>query len=89
LEVLKIYQNYIDTASIDELKKLFSVKDEKQINRLRVNIFKEKTLKAVERYNGVAYQYLNYSDLSQKQKEFIDQNLIIFSNLFGAIIFKK
>ncbi len=86
LEVLKIYQNFIDTASTDELKKLFGVKDEKQINKFKVNIFKEKTLKAVERYNGVAYQYLNYPDLSQKQKEFIDQNLIIFSNLFGAIL---
>jgi hypothetical protein len=86
LEVLKIYQDFIDNASADELKKIFGIKDEKHINKFKINIFKEKTLKAVERYNGVAYQYLNYQDLSEEQQRFIDENLIIFSNLFGAIL---
>ncbi len=85
-EVVEIYQNFIDNASIEDLKKLFGVKDERQINKFKVNIFKEKTLKAVERYNGVAYQYLDYPSLTKKQQEFIDKNLIIFSNLFGAIL---
>ncbi len=86
LEVLKIYQDFIDNAPVEKLKKLFGIKDEKQIQKFKVNIFKEKTLKAIERYNGVAYQYLNYQDLTEKQKRFIDENLIIFSNLFGAIL---
>ena len=88
LEVLKKYQDFIDNAPVEQLKKLFGVKDEKQINRFKVNIFKEKTLKAVERYNGVAYQYMDYSRLPEKQKEFIENNLIIFSNLFGAVLGK-
>ncbi len=86
LEVLNKYQEFINNGTEEQLSKLFGVKDKKQIEKLKVNIFKEKTLKAIERYNGVAYQYLNYPDLNDKSKQYIDKNLIIFSNLFGPIL---
>ena len=85
LEVLNLYQNFINTATKDQLKKLFGVK-EKDIDKYKIDIFKEKTLKAVERYDGVAYKYLDYKTLEDNEKDYIDKNLIIFSNLFGPIL---
>ena len=43
-------------------------------------------MKAIERYDGVAYDYLKYSDLNNDEKDYIDFNVIIFSNLYGPIL---
>jgi cytoplasmic iron level regulating protein YaaA (DUF328/UPF0246 family) len=43
------------------------------------------TIEAIKRYNGVAFEALNYFTLSAKEKEYVNQNTIIFSNLFGPI----
>ncbi len=40
---------------------------------------------AILRYTGVAFEYLDYPSLSDKAKEYLNENLIIFSNLFGII----
>jgi cytoplasmic iron level regulating protein YaaA (DUF328/UPF0246 family) len=41
---------------------------------------------AIERYQGVAYDHLAFSELSDEQKEYLKQNTIIFSNLYGPIL---
>ena len=51
----------------------------------RSDIFTRKTQKAVLRYNGVAFKHLDYDSLDEDSQKYIDENLIIFSNLFGAI----
>jgi cytoplasmic iron level regulating protein YaaA (DUF328/UPF0246 family) len=43
-------------------------------------------MKTVERYDGVAYDYLAYGTLNDTQKSYIDNNVIIFSNLFGPLL---
>ena len=40
---------------------------------------------AILRYTGVAYDYLDYPTLNDKEQNFIDNSLIIFSNILGAI----
>ena len=40
---------------------------------------------AIERYVGVAFDYLSYTSLAEKEKLFARENTLIFSNLFGAI----
>lgn len=40
---------------------------------------------ALKRYNGVAYEYLDISSLDKKALGFLDDNLLIFSNLFGVL----
>lgn len=42
--------------------------------------------KAIERYIGVAFDYLDYSSLNDEQQKYIDENVMIFSNLFGPIM---
>ncbi len=85
LEAAKIYNDFIKEASATQLKKLAGIKDEDSLNRYRRDIFKEPTMKAVERYTGVAYEYLGYPSLPKNAQEYIDERLIIFSNLFGPV----
>jgi len=85
-EVLSLYQSFINSASDEKLSKLFGLKKEKDINLFKlVNVFNDPTLKAIERYTGVAYDYLLYHDMNAQEQKFIDENMIIFSNLFGPI----
>ncbi len=86
LEILKLYQEYIDHSSHKELIKLFGTKKENIIEYYSSDIFSRETKKAIERYDGVAYDYLDYSSLDKRQKLYIDDRLLIFSNLFGAIL---
>lgn len=43
------------------------------------------SLEAILRYSGVAYDYLDYTSLYKKAQDFLEQNLLIFSNLFGVV----
>jgi len=83
------YQNFIDNATTDELKKIYGIKNEKLLDTLsNINILQNDTQKAILRYNGVGYEYLAYHTLDKKAQKFLDNNMIIFSNLFGAILAK-
>jgi cytoplasmic iron level regulating protein YaaA (DUF328/UPF0246 family) len=84
-EVLDRYNEYVLRSSEQELMKLFGTKKKDMIDHYKKDIYTLPTLKAVERYSGVAYEYLKYKSLNQKAREYIDKNCIIFSNLFGPI----
>jgi cytoplasmic iron level regulating protein YaaA (DUF328/UPF0246 family) len=51
----------------------------------RSDIFGRETNKAILRYNGVAFEYLDYNSLDENSQNYIDENLILFSNVFGPI----
>ncbi len=88
-QVLNLYQNYLNNSTLTELSKLFGLKKELEIlENQKIDIFKERTLKAIQKYDGVAYEYLSYKTLSKDAQNFIDNNLIIFSNLFGPLLAK-
>jgi cytoplasmic iron level regulating protein YaaA (DUF328/UPF0246 family) len=88
-QLLQRYQNFLNNASFEELSKLFGLKKESDIlENKKIDIFKEPTLKAIAKYDGVAYDYLTYTKLSKMQQDFIDENVIIFSNLFGFLLAK-
>ncbi|NPA55222.1 MAG: YaaA family protein [Epsilonproteobacteria bacterium] len=80
--ILDKYNKYIFSLSDTELNEYFGIKNGVDF---RVNIFDEKTCKAILRYSGVAYDYLQYDTLEAQAQKYIDQNTIIFSNLFGPI----
>jgi len=86
LEMIQLYRNYILEASNETLEKLFGTKKESVIKYYTNDIFEQKTMKVIERYDGVAYDYLKYQTLEKNQKRYIDQNVIIFSNLFGPLL---
>ena len=84
-EILKSYLNLIEQNNQEELSKLFGLKKASDIAKYTIDVTKEPTLKAIERYTGVAYDYIEYPNLPQKAKEYIEQNVLIFSNLFGIL----
>ncbi|NPA82459.1 MAG: YaaA family protein [Epsilonproteobacteria bacterium] len=82
-EILKTYDYFVKNANKESLKKLFGTKE-----LLDIDIFNSPTKKAIKRYTGVAYEYLDYASLDEEAKIFLENNLIIFSNLFGMLCAK-
>lgn len=85
MEIVKQYQNFISNATKEQLIKLFGTKKEDVIIQYSQDIFKSKTMKVIKRYDGVAFDYLEYSKLDSIAQSYIDENVIIFSNLFGPL----
>ena len=85
--VLKRYQSLLDAQDITTLQHLFGIKDEKKIMiNASKNIFNSLTCKAVERYDGIAYKYLQFESLNRDAQAYIENNVMIFSNLFGPLL---
>lgn len=89
LEVLSYYKDFLHQSSLFDIQKLFGIKDVKATNEMRSFILSNpSTCKAIQRYNGVAYTHLYYQTLEPKAQSFIDEHVMIFSNLFGPILAK-
>lgn len=86
LEIIEKYQDFINKASNEQIAKLIGTKKQDIIDYYSSDIFTRNTKKVIQRYDGVAYDYLKYEELSLKEKEYIDKNVLIFSNLFGPIL---
>ena len=87
MEVIQRYQAILLKQDIDALMILFGLKDAKKCLALsHVNLFSALTCKAIERYHGVAYDYLQYTTLQESEQKFADSHLLIFSNLFGPLL---
>nr|DAP45006.1 MAG TPA: Peroxide stress protein YaaA [Caudoviricetes sp.] len=84
-EILKIYDDFLQTATVEKISKLFGVKNLTDEPSLRESLFKKGAVKAILRYDGVAYKHLDYRSLDSAAQEFIDKNTLIFSNLFGPV----
>ncbi len=78
-KLLQTYDTLVKQSKEDTLK-LFGTKE-----LVKVDIFNSPTLKAILRYNGVAFEHLAYETLPKDAQKFLDDRLIIFSNLFGAL----
>lgn len=85
LELIEKYNNFIKNATKEELEKLFGTSKEDVLEKYKQDIFKSQTKKAIQRYEGVAYDYLDYENLAKEEQNYVDENLLIFSNLFGIL----
>ncbi|MDR3177871.1 MAG: YaaA family protein [Campylobacteraceae bacterium] len=82
-----IYNEILSDKDEKELSKLFGFKNKKDIEKFSpLRFFAYESQKAVLRYSGVAYANLNYGDLQKASRDFIDNSVMIFSNLFGPIL---
>lgn len=82
-EMIDAYRKVI--ADEKNLGELFGIANPKEFNRYRNDILKMPTMKAIERYDGVAYEHLGYETLSLSAQSYLDEKTILFSNLFGPI----
>lgn len=86
LVALDAYNAFVSSVSDEQLSKLLGIKNHQHIETYRVDIYKQPTMKAIMRYDGVAFNYLDYTSLPAAAQSYIDNNTIIFSNLFGPIL---
>ncbi|MBX1886015.1 YaaA family protein [Campylobacter peloridis] len=87
-EALEYFQNFIKSQNDENLKKFFETKSDKELIFFKEDIFSKPTIEAIKRYNGVAYEMLDFINLNKKAQEYILNNVLIFSNLFGPIMAK-
>lgn len=85
MKLLHTYINVLQQGNMQVLSKMFGIKKDTDILKHKKDIIHELTMKAIERYTGVAFDYLGYESLDNNAKHFIDSNVILFSNLFGPI----
>jgi len=85
MKLLHTYINVLQQGDMQALSKMFGIKKEADILKHKKDIIHELTMKAIERYTGVAFDYLGYSELDAKAQNYIDSHVILFSNLLGPI----
>jgi len=87
LFVIDKLSKFLSASSLTKQQKLFGIKNEKECMKLKdINLLQNHTCKAIQRYTGVAYQYLNFDTLKDNEKKWLYENTLIFSNLFGPLL---
>ena len=84
-EIFNIYEKHLASSSIEELSAWFGLKKLDDVKKYKESLINKPTMKAINRYNGVAFDALDYNNLDNETQKYIDENVILFSNLFGPI----
>jgi len=79
------YEKMITKSTIEELSVWFGLKNIEECKRYKTSLLKKPTMKAILRYTGVAFDALDYENLEEKTQKYCDENIILFSNLFGPL----
>ena len=83
--LLHTYMNILQKKDIPTLSKMFGLKKEADIRSHIRDIVHEPAMKAIERYTGVAFDYLDYPALDEKAKAYVESHVLLNSNLFGYL----
>ncbi len=85
--LLEEYRTLIRSGNSQTLQRLFGLKKAGEITRYRsLDPSESPVLPAVERYSGVAYDYLDYASLPEEARNYVRERTVIFSNLFGPVL---
>lgn len=85
-EILNAYNAIVLSKNEENIKELFGIKKFSDCEPYINDLFHSPLMPAIERYQGVAYDYLKYSTLNDDAKEYLKTNCIIFSNLYGPLL---
>ncbi|NOR58347.1 MAG: peroxide stress protein YaaA [Sulfurimonas sp.] len=85
-EILNEYNKIATSGDEEAIKSLFGFKKMSDCEAYVNDVFNSPLMSAIERYQGVAYDYLDMSTLDATQIEYLKKNTIIFSNLYGPIL---
>ena len=84
--ILKEYNNIVLSENQDSIKKLFGIKKFEDCQPYISDIFNSPRMMAIERYDGVAYNYLAYKEQDSQTQQYLQTHTIIFSNLYGPLL---
>ena len=87
-KIVDIYEKLIEQSSVEKLSDWFGLKKESEVLKYKTSVKNAPTMKAIQRYTGVAFDYLGYDELCPNAQKYCDENVILFSNLFGPILAK-
>jgi len=85
-EILHTYNDIVLSKDEEAIKKLFGFKKFSECEPYICDIFNSPLMPAIERYQGVAYDYLKYKELNSDAQQFLQVNTLIFSNLYGPLL---
>lgn len=87
LEMLRDYVSFLRQSTSADIARIFGVKTLKNLDQIVAcsNIDRANTIEAIHLYSGVAFKALDIQSIPRDGIDFIMNNVIIFSNLFGAI----
>ena len=85
-EILNAYNDIALSNNEEQIKSLFGIKKFSDCLPYVNDIHDSSLMCAIARYQGVAFEYLKYASLLSDQQEYLKENTIIFSNLYGPIL---
>ena len=85
-EIIQKYNDIVLSKNEESIKKLFGLKNFSECQPYICDIFSSPLMPAIERYQGVAYDYINYKELDSNTQKFLRENTLIFSNLYGPLL---
>ena len=85
-DILNAYNSIMERGDTELLQQLFGIKKSTDYAPYVQNLFKADCMAAIERYSGVAYDYLDYTSLNERSRRYLQEHTVIFSNLFGPIM---
>jgi len=85
-DIFEQYNAIIESSNEENIKTLFGLKKYSECLPYKNNLFNSPLMIALQRYQGIAYDYLEYNSLTIQEQLFLQKNTIIFSNLYGPIL---
>lgn len=85
-EILDTYNNIVLSDDAEKIKQLFGFKKFSECEPYINDLYNSPLMAAIQRYQGVAYDYLKYASLTPDAQKFLKENTLIFSNLYGPIL---
>ena len=85
-EILESYDTIVNSRDMEAVKALFGYKKESDCEPYIGKLFETATMPAIERYDGVAYDYLDTASLNENAMSYLKTHALIFSNLYGPIM---
>ena len=85
-ELLDAYNVIALSGNRKKIKALFGYKKFSECEPYINDVYNSPLMTAVERYCGVAYDYLQYTQLPETAQSFLQKHTLIFSNLYGPIL---
>jgi len=84
--ILREYNKIVMSGDEEKIKELFGIKKFTACEPYIQDIFNSPLMCAIERYQGVAYDYLEYKSLNAASQEYLKKHTVIFSNLYGPLL---
>ncbi len=84
-EILDVYNEIVLGVDEEAIKNLFGIKKFSDCIPYINDVHSSALMCAIQRYQGVAYDYLEYKSLHFDAQNYLKKNTLIFSNLYGCI----